>query len=154
MSQKTLPTARLTMVLLEAMQALKAHQDLRNGIAKILKGWPSPEYAPEIRDALRDLQDLGQIPMPTAVPEAVAYLRTHGARIARARNNARLEQGLSPVRPFLPRELLGSGSGQEHLAVQETLEANLIGELPSESPLSLEDIEAKLKDLKLDLEEN
>lgn len=138
---KTTPTERLTSVLVEALTIATAHKTLQNDITRILQSWgqmPDADTLASIREAL----DRSLINIPSAIPDAVAYLRLNGAKIASAREAKRRQRGAEPIQPFNP---------TEHLPVSFT-----IGEtttLAAEKPMSLEDIEAKLKGLDI-LEED
>lgn len=147
MSHKTLPTARLTSVLLEALEVMTSHRNLQVGLSQLLKSLDEADSLEAIREKLRRLYDESQVPMPVAIPEAVAYLKTNGAKIARARNSARKSLGVLPVRPFLPRELLPSGPEDEIL--REPTEAERDSMMDEVPPLSIEEIEARLKSLDL-----
>jgi len=94
---KTLPTARLADVLLEATMHLRKLQELHKSLTLIIQDWgiqPPESALIELRHAL----DKAAVPMPVAIPEAVAYLRVSGKRLARARKAARLRIG-APATP-------------------------------------------------------
>lgn len=129
---KILPTERLTLVLGEATSALTSAKALRRTISQILRDWaimPQEAILLELREAL---DRANTQPLPEAIPEALAYLKENSRRLQSARNRHRAKRDI-PLSEFNPAEFFS----QEEEPVKVTA-------LPG---MSLEDIEAKLKEL-------
>lgn len=127
---KILPTERLTLVLGEATTALSTARDLRRVISQIIRDFgimPQEAVLAELREAL---DQANAVPQPTAIPEALAYLKVNSVRLLTARNRQRLRRDI-PLSEFNP---------MDYLEEEETRAPALPG-------MSLEDIEAKLKGL-------
>lgn len=98
---KTLPTERLVRVLTESTFQLKKLQDLQQTLRSIVRDWG--QAPPDVvLDELRNALDHASIPMPTAIPEAIAYLRMNGAKLASARRHARKKLGVPDGSNYLP----------------------------------------------------
>lgn len=129
MKERTLPTQRLSEVIVEGTEALTALANLRRALAQVVKEWGlTPQEV--VLDELRNLLDENPQPAGIKLAEATAYLKLHGNKLKLARNAQRRQRGLEPS-DFVPE------FGEDTNSV-----------LPEFKPiLTIEDIEEKLKSL-------
>lgn len=81
---RTLPTARLTSVVVEAAEVLRTLRDLHSSVRSVVNDWGQqpPEAAlHELREAL----DRAALSFPIAITEALAYLKVNGRKLQSTR---------------------------------------------------------------------